>query len=912
MIRDLGEAVPEDLPEYDVCVVGTGPAGATLVAELQGAGLRICALESGRRRPDRAHDALRRVQSEGIVIKDASRERVLGGASTTWAGLSAPLDPIDLAPRPWIGSPGWPVPREELQRHWAAAAERYRFAPPALFGPDGFGALRARGDWRGAWRELEEKVFLAASEAQDFAHEQRAVWEGPGVDLLLDATVLRLEAQPGTRRIARAVVRTTAGRELPVRARAFVLATGGLQNARLLLLSRDLCAAGLGNEHDQVGRWLMNHPKNYGGVVRLARPVRELPYYLGCLHRGFAGYAGLRLREELQRERRLLNCCVRWEPLYPWTDSRGVEALVSLVKRSRGLFGRWKEARRDEVIALRDWSETGDDSELQAVRSGPLHLLRLAGLVLLHLPSVLRYAVARLSHGRAPPVSAFRVRNFLELAPRADNRVTLAEERDALDQPVALVRHDSSDLDRRSLLELHRVLGEELRAQGFGELHSDLAVARPWPIDQDASHHLGTTRMGSDPRASVVDADLRLHGAENVFCAGGSVFPTSGCANPTFTIVALSIRLAEHLRTRVFGRPPAARAAAARRGPPPPASPGVEARGVLVIGAGKRVETDVLPALLASGGLWRVQRVLARSARRLDLAGSTFEIAALDSLTQADLDACALVHVAVNKDQVPAVLARLLRHDVSRTDLLLDTPVVLLKHLAHARRLAAFRNVWVAEDIVELPWLPVARSAVGAPHEALFDRSAWRYHGVALVKALLGPLARARRTGRGRGARLDFEAAGGGRATIVDPRDYAAGRLRITGERGSVTDSTEWAAEGATLIEALEEGGQCAGFRAGGHVASLDAHERWLFGALRAGETVTAHTEDCKRVGLLRLLRAIHAGRGAWPLEQGLDDMVVDALLEKLGRWSAGGLLDLKGRGGRAVLAAWARVIGGG
>ncbi|MBM3985109.1 MAG: GMC family oxidoreductase, partial [Planctomycetes bacterium] len=111
MIRDLAEAVPADLPEYDLCVIGTGPAGATLVAELQGAGLSLCALESGRRRPDRAHDALRRVRSEGIVIKDASRERVLGGASTTWAGLSAPLDPIELAPRPWIGSPGWPVPR---------------------------------------------------------------------------------------------------------------------------------------------------------------------------------------------------------------------------------------------------------------------------------------------------------------------------------------------------------------------------------------------------------------------------------------------------------------------------------------------------------------------------------------------------------------------------------------------------------------------------------------------------------------------------------------------------------------------------------------------------------------------------------------------------------------------------------
>jgi hypothetical protein len=333
---------------------------------------------------------------------------------------------------------------------------------------------------------------------------------------------------------------------------------------------------------------------------------------------------------------------------------------------------------------------------------------------------------------------------------------------------------------------------------------------------------------------------------------------------------------------------------------------------VLVIGAGKRVETDVLPALLASGGRWRVRRVLARSARRIELAGRTFEVAALDTLAQADLDACALVHVAVSKDQVPAVLARLLRLDVSRTDLLLDTPVLLLKHLAHARRLTAFRNVRVAEDIVELPWLEVARAAAGAPREALFDRSAWRYHGVALVKALLGPLARARRHGRGRGARLEFEAAGGGRATIVEPRDYAAGRLRITGERGSVTDSAQWAADGATLLETLEEDGQCAGFRAGEHVVRLDAHERWVFGTLCAGESVTARTEDCKRVGLLRMLRAMHAGRGGYALEQGLDDMAVDAVLEKLGRWRAGGMLDVKMRKGMVLLSGIARVSGRG
>jgi choline dehydrogenase-like flavoprotein len=104
MIRELTEAA--DLGEYDLCVVGTGPAGTTVVNELAGAGLRICVLESGRRAPTPYGDRLRRVVSDGITIKEDSRERTLGGASTTWAGLSSPLDAIDLAPRAWARSPG--------------------------------------------------------------------------------------------------------------------------------------------------------------------------------------------------------------------------------------------------------------------------------------------------------------------------------------------------------------------------------------------------------------------------------------------------------------------------------------------------------------------------------------------------------------------------------------------------------------------------------------------------------------------------------------------------------------------------------------------------------------------------------------------------------------------------------------
>jgi choline dehydrogenase-like flavoprotein len=506
MIVDLAAHPPATPPDYDLCIVGTGPAGTTLASELRSSGLRICVLESGRLRPTRRGDRLRRALSDGLHIKDYSRERVLGGASTTWAGLSAPLDPLELAPRPWVPRSGWPFGREVLDRFYAAAAERYRFPELADFGPAGFGALRARSELQPRWSELEEKVFLAAQPPQDFGREQRALYESGAVDLYLDATVLRLESEGGRATAARA--RTSGGAEIAFRARAFVLATGGIENARLLLCS------GLGNERDQVGRGFMNHPKSYRGVLHLARPVASAPYFFGCLHRGFAGYGGIRLS----------------------------------AKHSRLLMRRLRKRGARDLVELRDYSETGDDSEAQNARKSALDWLRLGGTILAHAPRVLHYLWYRLVPGATPRIVAARLRNFMEMEPDPENRVTLAAETDEDGKPLPLVRHRCTELDRRSLVRLHAALERELERAGVGRLESDLALVAEWPITQDASHHLGTTRMGRDPATSVVTPDLRVHSVDNLYVAGGSVFPTSGCANPTFTIVALSIRLAEHLR----------------------------------------------------------------------------------------------------------------------------------------------------------------------------------------------------------------------------------------------------------------------------------------------------------------------------------------------------------------------------
>ncbi|MFT5052459.1 MAG: choline dehydrogenase-like flavoprotein [Chlamydiales bacterium] len=556
MIVDLNESRSGTLPLYDLCIIGSGPAGATLAAELADAERSICVLESGLGNSTRHADSLRDVASEGIHIKEYSRERVLGGASTTWAGLSSPLDRTDLEPRPWLPHSGWPITEAELTPYYAQAAERYRFPPATLFGTDGFGALRDREGLRAdrqpaSWEAVHEKIFLACSDPQNFGREQRAIYGGTAIDLYLDATVLRLEPGSGTKSIDCARVRTRDGHEHTLRARVFVLATGGIENARLLLNSTDLCPQGLGNERDQVGRFFMNHPKNYHGILHLAQPRGDVPYYFGCLYKGYAGYAGLCLKPEVQADAQLLNSYVRLEPLFPWSDSQGVEALVLIVKRCSFFFKRWKDKRKDEVVTLRDYSETGDDSDLQNQRKSVGKWIGLLFTILFDIRKVGTYALYRLSR-KKPKIRRVRLRNFMEMEPVPQNRVTLTTERDPYGTPIACVRHECTPADERSMKALHEHLAREFEAQGIGRLETSLQDVKPWPITQDASHHMGSTRMGSDPSSSVVTPQGRLHTVDNVFAAGASVFPTSGSANPTFTIVALSIRLAEHLKRDVL------------------------------------------------------------------------------------------------------------------------------------------------------------------------------------------------------------------------------------------------------------------------------------------------------------------------------------------------------------------------
>ncbi|HKE17205.1 MAG TPA: GMC family oxidoreductase [Kofleriaceae bacterium] len=467
MIRSSATLAEDTCVDADVCVIGAGAAGLALTRELMSSPARVCVLESGGHRPAPDPDPFYQLRSTRLEVAADSRVRAFGGTTTVWSGRWKRFDPIDFEARDWVPHSGWPIGHDQLAPYYARAGRAAGVRDDPGDGAHAASLLRSDA--------VVPTVFHTLRESErDFGRASRAEIErSESATVLLDAHVVGLERRG--RAVARVLARGAERAAFSVRARTVVLATGGIENARLLLLSD------LGNQHDQVGRYFMDHPKAKVGVVETYDPL-DTSSWEG-LSEDAPVYVGFRLSDGVQRAERLLNSYVFLAPAF-----------------ERDLLRR----------AMR-----------RAVR-----------------PRTCRMLV---------------VRNYMEQEPDPDNRVFLvAGETDPLGLARAGVTWSLGERDRQTMIAMHRILRRELQRAGVGELDSPLLRGGfEFPAFQDASHHMGTTRMGTDPRTSVVDPDCRVHDLDNLFVAGSSVFPTSGYANPTATIAALAVRLADHLKARL-------------------------------------------------------------------------------------------------------------------------------------------------------------------------------------------------------------------------------------------------------------------------------------------------------------------------------------------------------------------------
>ncbi len=310
-----------------------------------------------------------------------------------------------------------------------------------------------------------------------------------------------------------------------------------------------------------------------------------------------------------------------------------------------------------------------------------------------------------------------------------------------------------------------------------------------------------------------------------------------------------------------------------------------------IVGSGKRVVETALP-VFAAQSTWELAGVASRRAKTIEAGGARHDVRALDALTRADLAGTELVYLVVSKPAVPSVVARVAELAPAGCALLIETPVMLFKHLGHLSRLDAFHATWVAEDCATLPcWDPVLALEDRA-RSAVFDRCAYAYHGVAMARTVLGGdrVASARRTPNGREVRF----ANGASYTAVEPRDYARGRLELRAPGWTaVTNGGESSSPaGLRRLAAVVEDGALAGFALDDVRCEMSAVERAVAGAPGAGDGMFRWMDAMKRVGFLRLLERIAAGGGGYSVRDAVEDCVVDYWLHRAGRYRATALMD--------------------
>jgi choline dehydrogenase-like flavoprotein len=531
MLRD-GRAIPEDeLLETDLCIIGAGPAGISIAREFIGKGLRVCLLESGGQRPIRAAQRLNDGRSVGYWYYPlaSTRARAFGGSSALWwqwqetdeggrsyIWRSGPLDPVDFESRPGIAHTGWPFSREALIPFYERAQKICQLGP-FEYGVEDWEDPEARPRWPLPRDEFVTNIFQYGS--RTFADYLGELARAQNVTTILNSTVCELVTAENPSTISEVTVRAEAGKAFRVKARAYVLAAGGIENARLLLLCNKTHTAGLGNTNDLVGRFFMERLTIRSGVIAPTDSdlfQRSLLYKIQFA-RGVHSQGVLRLNEKLMRSEGLLNAVMFMLPAHKAFTSEGVRSLVALYRavRRRPLPG-------DLLRHAKNVAGDLDDVAL----------------------TLYRQVIAR---GSAND-EVFILRVQAEQSPNPSSRVTLDDARDAFGLRKARLDWRVTEFDRWSIRRTQEILDRELRRANLGRLERKLGEEDPPALFRGAFHHMGTTRMHREASHGVVDADCRVHGLANLFVAGSSVFPTAGSANPTLTLVALAVRLADHLK----------------------------------------------------------------------------------------------------------------------------------------------------------------------------------------------------------------------------------------------------------------------------------------------------------------------------------------------------------------------------
>jgi choline dehydrogenase-like flavoprotein len=531
-IIDVHELASDSIIAADICVAGSGAAGITVASQLDGGSQSVCLIESGGYGPDEDTQSLYDLQTIGYPVREnfMSRARYFGGTCNLWAGRSMRLTELDMLPREWVPHSGWPITYAELARYYPQAEHILRLPSFASFARDKLNRHMSPVE-RSLFDndDLQPNISMWAKKPLRFGTAFEAqLKRSRNVTVYMNASVTDIRLHHDGTAVDEMAASTIEGKKLQIKAKRFVLACGGMENARLLLVSRDVQRHGIGNQFDVVGRYFMDHPRTVFGKVKF-HGKQHLPLLLGIPLADGMAQVGIQLSESVQRRERLLNNYLSLERHWSPQTAKAYQSFVHTMKI---LLRKGYSGRRFALSGAK-----------LAIVPELIYLLAPRELM----PHFLYRSVKTIKNRMSGGVEELIVVNYCDQIPNPASRVYLSHERDQLNVNRLILDWKVGEEETQSLMRLQELLDRYLKNNHIGYVEKNLS-----PINDllytDASHHIGTTRMSDDPRHGVVDKNCRVHGVSNLFLAGSSVFPTAGHANPTLTIVALGIRLAEHLK----------------------------------------------------------------------------------------------------------------------------------------------------------------------------------------------------------------------------------------------------------------------------------------------------------------------------------------------------------------------------
>lgn len=583
MFIDAKNIPAQHVVKTNICIIGGGPVGIAIAKELMGQPFDVLLVESGSSQYEMDTQSLADGETEGDPYASPlyTRVRMIGGTANSWHidmdgryGVRyVPLDPIDFEKRSWVPHSGWPINRTTLDPYYVRAQALAQSGPfdynPESWEDETAKALPFTGN------RLTSQVFQFGPSDVFLETLRKEIEDSKNVTLMIYANALELETNESAQTVTGVKIGVLGGKTFRIEADQVILANGGMETARLLLLSNARQKAGLGNQNDVVGRYFMDHPIVMPGLVipKDRSIMNKVSFYDTRWVNGARVVAKPVLTEDVMEKERLLNMNAALFPRPGWLrhnlirklypkglrrDSPSVQSMEAL----RALLRPGKKDADFANISHQNSQSTAGASS----GSVPQHLWNVAtgtgDLAYLLWRRMIRkryYGLPlcgyNLDHGgwskldnKPGKFGMFDVLHITEQAPDPENRILLSNDCDVFGYRKMRVCWKYNELDRHSIRRGMEIFGEEFEKVGLGHLKLDLDYGSPQILFASIHHPMGATRMHEDPKRGVVNANCQVHGVSNLYIASSSVFPTGGYANPTLTILALAIRIADRVK----------------------------------------------------------------------------------------------------------------------------------------------------------------------------------------------------------------------------------------------------------------------------------------------------------------------------------------------------------------------------